>query len=130
MKENKEFKIFRCEICGNIIVKIEDSGVVPTCCGQPMTELVPGMEDGVIEKHVPVFTLDGSTVTVKVGSVLHPSTADHFIMWILVKTDLGIYVRYLLPGDEPSAVFRLDPDEKLESVYEYCNIHRLWANLP
>ena len=32
------------------------------CCGQKMTEIVPGTSDGVHEKHVPVVIVDGDNV--------------------------------------------------------------------
>ena len=65
-------RFFICEHCKNIITFVEDSGVPVMCCGQKMTELVPGTTDGAAEKHVPVVEVQGSTVQVKVGSVEHP----------------------------------------------------------
>ena len=38
-------KFYKCEHCGNIITKIEDKGVPVMCCGQKMTEIVPGTTD-------------------------------------------------------------------------------------
>ena len=46
-------KFLVCEHCGNLIGMIRDSGVPMVCCGQKMTELVPGTSDGAAEKHVP-----------------------------------------------------------------------------
>lgn len=46
-------KIFKCMHCGNIIEMVEDKGVPVVCCGEKMTELVPGTSDGAAEKHVP-----------------------------------------------------------------------------
>ena len=31
-----ELKFYRCPICGNIVVKLENSGVPVVCCGKPM----------------------------------------------------------------------------------------------
>ena len=62
-------KFYKCEHCGNIITKIEDKGVPVMCCGQKMTEIVPGTTDAAQEKHVPVVEQTGDTVKVKVGSV-------------------------------------------------------------
>ena len=33
--ENKE-RFYVCDICGNIITKLNDSGVPVVCCGEPM----------------------------------------------------------------------------------------------
>ena len=35
-----EQKFYRCEMCGNIITHLNDSGVRVVCCGQEMGELV------------------------------------------------------------------------------------------
>ena len=59
-------RFFRCEKCGNIVGLIKDAGGPLSCCGQPMTELIPNTVDAAAEKHVPVITLDreGGEVTV------------------------------------------------------------------
>ena len=35
-------RFFVCEHCGNQIELIDDHGVPVMCCGQPMSELIPG----------------------------------------------------------------------------------------
>ena len=60
-------RFFICEHCGNIIAFVKDAGVPVMCCGQKMTELIPGSSDGAAEKHVPVIAADGNKVTVRVG---------------------------------------------------------------
>ena len=121
----KNVKFYRCEHCGNIVEKIIDSGVSIVCCGEEMTELIPNTTDGAIEKHVPVVTVEGSKVTVKVGSVLHPMTAEHYIQMIYLQTTNGIQCKKLSPTDTPEAVFYIG-NEKPVAVYEYCNLHGLW----
>ena len=51
-----EAKFYKCPICGNVFAVIEDSGVVPVCCGKPMLHLNAMQTDGAAEKHVPVVT--------------------------------------------------------------------------
>ncbi|MCI7080433.1 MAG: desulfoferrodoxin [Treponema porcinum] len=121
-----ELKFFRCNHCGNIIVKIKDSSVPVVCCGENMQELVPGTTDAAVEKHLPVYETNGSTVTVTVGSVSHPMMPEHFINWVCLQTNKGFQLKYLNPGEEPKAVFTLSDGEKVEAVYEYCNLHGLW----
>ena len=72
-------KYYICEHCGNIIEYVKDSGVPVMCCGQKMTEIVPGTSDGAVEKHVPVVTVSGNEVLVQVGSVEHPMVEEHYI---------------------------------------------------
>ena len=38
-------KFYICKRCGNIIAKVKDVGVPVVCCGEPMSELVPGTTD-------------------------------------------------------------------------------------
>lgn len=119
-------KLYKCYICGNMVVSVNDNGVIPKCCGRDMSLLSPGSDDGVKEKHVPVVNIDGDEVKVTVGSVIHPMTNDHYIEMIIMETDKGIYVRKLTYNDEPKACFKLCKDEKILGVYSYCNIHSLY----
>ena len=64
-------KFLKCSICGNIVGLIQDGGGELVCCGKPMQELIANTEDAAQEKHVPVITVDGSTVRVAVKA-LHP----------------------------------------------------------
>ena len=119
-------KFYKCDICGKIVAMVKDTSVDTVCCGQPMRELVPGTTDGATEKHVPVYTLEGNTVKVKVGSVEHPMTDAHHIEWIAIETENGNQRKELKPGDKPEATFALVPRDKVKSVYEYCNLPGLW----
>ena len=47
-------KFYKCNHCGNVIVKLVDSKVPVVCCGEPMVELVPNTVDASGEKHLPV----------------------------------------------------------------------------
>ena len=122
-----EQKYYICEHCGNIITKIKDTGVTVVCCGQKMTELIPGTTDGALEKHVPVYEVKDNKVYVTVGSVEHPMLQQHYIEWISIQTNKGMQRKVLSPGQVPKVTFALCEDEKLEAVYEYCNLHGLWS---
>lgn len=121
-----QLKFYYCRHCGKIIVIVKDSGVPTICCGEAMMELVPGTSDGSGESHVPVIKVSGNTVSVTVGSKLHPSVASHYIEWILLQTDKGIQKKWLNPGNAPNVDFAIMTGEKVEAAYEYCNIHKLW----
>lgn len=122
-------KFYKCNKCGNIIILLEDAGVVPVCCGETMNELKFLTEEMAKEKHVPVYTCKDNEVHVKVGTVEHPMETEHYIKWILVETNKGKHIRYLKPTDKPEACFKLCDDEMIVAVYEYCNIHQLWGKL-
>ena len=119
-------KFFVCEVCGNFVEMVKESGAPMTCCGQKMKELVPGTSDGAVEKHVPVYTREGNVLHVEVGSTLHPMIEAHYIEWIAVQTNQGMQRKPLVPGAEPKADFALLPDEEVVAVYEYCNLHGLF----
>lgn len=119
-------KFYKCDICGNFVEMIKESGAPMTCCGQKMTELIPGTSDGAFEKHVPVYTMDGKKVVVNVGAVSHPMIEAHHIEWVAVETDKGAYRINLKLEMEPKAELTLSDDEKVVGVYAYCNLHGLW----
>ena len=119
-------KFYICEHCGNIITKIHDAGVPVMCCGQKMTELVPGTVDAAVEKHVPVCEANDDMVTVTVGEVEHPMLEEHSIQWIALETANGCQIKYLKPGEKPVANFAILDDDEVVAVYEYCNLHGLW----
>ena len=119
-------RFFVCEHCGNIVEMVKDKGVPVMCCGQKMTELIPGTSDGAAEKHVPVVKVDGNRVSVIVGEVEHPMVDAHYIEWIAIETSKGVQRKKLKPEQSPKAEFMLTDGESVEAVYAYCNLHGLW----
>jgi superoxide reductase len=93
-----------------------------------MTLLTPGSTDGALEKHVPVIEKDGKSVTVKVGSVPHPMTEEHYIQFIALENGAGDVIRIvkLTPADEPEAKFNVCDPAAPVIAYEFCNLHGLW----
>jgi superoxide reductase len=67
-----------------------------------MSELIPGTVDASLEKHVPVISVNGNTVTVNVGAAAHPMTEEHFIQWVYLQTVHGGQRKCLKPGDAPT----------------------------
>ena len=121
-----EMKFYKCAHCGKIIAVVKDTRVPVTCCGEKMSEIIPCSVDAAVEKHVPVYTVEGNVVTVKVGSVLHPMLAEHLIEWVAVKTNFGNQRKSFVAGDAPEKKFALLDGEVVEEVYAYCNLHGLW----
>ena len=106
-EKGMEVRYCICKHCGNIVEKVKDKGVPVICCGEPMQELKTGVTDAAVEKHVPVYTVEGSHVHVVVGETKHPMLEEHFIEWITLNTNQGIYRKQLNPGQEPVADFCL-----------------------
>ena len=81
-----EVKYYICKHCGNIVEKVKDKGV-------------------------PV----GSHVHVVVGETKHPMLEEHFIEWITLNTNQGIYRKQINPGQEPE----MSPREFMWTVESY-----------
>lgn len=121
-----EMKFCICKHCGNIIAYVENKGVKIFCCGEKMTELVPNTVDASQEKHLPVYSVEGNTVKVSIGSVAHPMTEEHYIKWVVLQTEKGNQRRELAPDTAPEVTFPIESDDKVTTVYAYCNLHGLW----
>ncbi len=121
-------KYYKCDVCGNMIEFVKESGVPVMCCGRKMEELIPGTTDGAHEKHVPVVSIEGNHVTVQIGAVEHPMVEEHYIEWIVVETTKGCQKVKLAPGQKPKAEFILAEGDSFVAAYEYCNLHGLWKS--
>lgn len=121
-----EMKFYQCKHCGQIVAMVKETSSPIICCGDPMSEIVPGTVDANLEKHVPVYEIKDNIVTVCVGKTPHPMTEEHHIEWIAIQTTNGNQRKALKPGMEPKACFYICDDDEIEAVYEYCNIHSLW----
>lgn len=125
----KSNTLYRCEICGNVIEVVDAKAPPINCCGQPMNELAPkNIEQEGKEKHVPIVTIEANKVNVKLGSVPHPMTEDHYIGLIqIVKDGKIIKEKRLYPNDKPEANFVLDDTTGIKAR-AFCNLHGLWSN--
>ena len=85
-----------------------------TCCGQPLENLTANTVDASVEKHTPVVEVKGENIVVKVGSVEHPMTEEHYIEWIYLQTNKGEQFKYLLPNIHvPSFILPIPPQIEL-----------------
>jgi superoxide reductase len=96
------------------------------CCGKPMTELIANTVEASVEKHLPVVTkIDECTVKVDIGSVPHPMTPEHHIVFIYIETEVGGEYVMLDETGKPEAEFCVCKSKPV-AAYEYCNLHGLW----
>ncbi len=123
-----DLKFYRCNHCGQIVAVVKKTGVPIVCCGEQMQEIVPGTTDAAVEKHVPVYEVNGNIVTVSVGSVAHPMIEEHYIEWVALQTKAGNQRKALTPGSEPKVSFALTDGDEVVAVYAYCNLHGLWKS--
>ena len=119
--------IYRCKICKlQLEVTAGNCEHPPVCCGVPMELQAPNTVDAAKEKHVPVIVAEANGPRVKVGSIPHPATAEHYIEWISLQTKNGNQRRLLTPNQKPEVTFALCEGDEVEIVYAYCNLHSLW----
>jgi superoxide reductase len=119
-------EVYQCELCGNLVSVVHGAGGSLVCCGQDMVHLKGNTTDAAVEKHVPVISKEGNTITVTVGKVPHPMEEKHFIEVIGVMTEAKLYRAYLKPGDKPEATFEIDG--AIKCARAYCNLHGLWVS--
>lgn len=123
----EKLELYKCHICGNLVQVILSGEGELVCCGQPMENLKPHVEENnheLAEKHTPEFEMiEGKRyVTLK----HHPMEAEHYIQFIEVykKDKSCLHLKYFNPGEK--AEFDISClDENVEAL-ELCNIHGLW----
>lgn len=119
-------EVYKCEVCGNIVMAIHEGGGDLVCCGQDMNLMTENTVDAAKEKHVPVIVKDGDKVTVKVGEVPHPMEEKHYIEWIELQVGDVVLTKMLKPGETPEATFCICGLSGPLVAREYCNLHGLW----
>jgi superoxide reductase len=81
-------EVYKCDLCGNIVRVVHAGFGQLACCGEPMQLVTErtSVNEG-LEKHVPVPEEETGVLTVKIGSVEHPMTREHYIEWVEVQED-------------------------------------------
>ncbi|MCK5541805.1 MAG: desulfoferrodoxin [Desulfobacterales bacterium] len=122
----EKYGIYKCEKCGNIAQVLHAEEPPVMCCGEPMNRIVANTVDAAKEKHVPVVEKIEGGYLVKVGSVAHPMTPEHWIVWVELVSENGTLIqrKFLDSSDAPEAIFYTNADKV--TAREYCNLHGLW----
>ena len=120
-------KVYRCLKCEEVVVMRSDDKKIK-CCDEEMYELIPNSSEGDKETHMPLIRRIGNFVTVTVGEKMHPMLDVHYLDFVLLETDKGIYYKKLNMEDKPVVDFLLMNDETIIKAYACCNDHELWAN--
>lgn len=120
--------VLKCNLCGKVIMILEEGGRRTICCDQLMEKL-PEQSDGKGKpSHTPSIAKTRGGIIVKVGGVSDPMEESHHIAWIEISDEGARMVKTLGPGDSPEAEFPFgSPDIK---VRLYCPRHGLWTNKP
>ena len=123
----KKRSIYKCAKCGNVVESLWNGAPALFCCGEEMKELAANTTDAAKEKHVPVIERNGTRVTVKVGSIAHPMTKEHYILFIeLIAGDKVLRHDFKEGATVAEAAFLVEEGVPLQAR-EYCNLHGLWG---
>lgn len=112
-----KYKFYKEKSTGKCIPSIEALSI------DNYIEIKANTTDAALEKHVPEYEIKDNEISVTVGSIEHPMTNDHYIMWIALVKDDKITLKELTPNDKPTAIFEYEKDSE---IYAYCNLHGLW----
>lgn len=128
--KNQVRELYKCSKC-NLAVEIASSCACTEpcmrCCGEKLDPVTVNTVDADHEKHVPHVERQSDKICVKIGSVEHPMTEAHHIVWIELVNGDWCLRKYMHPGEKPAVEFKLccDKNEKVK-VRAFCNIHGLW----
>lgn len=117
-------KFFKCDNNGIVIPVTKCYTNESNVCNAQ--EISPNTVEADPTKHTPVVNVSERTVTVNVGSVVHPMTEEHSITTVFLETQNGGQFRYLPHDSQPVVQFELVKDDKAIAAYAYCNLHGLW----
>jgi len=122
----KKKKIYFCTHCHNVVESLWNGTGTLVCCNDPMKELVENTVDAAKEKHIPVGTLNGTKLSVKVGSAAHPMDPDHYILCVEVCDGQKVLRHDFKEGDaKAEAEFEVSGSGPFE-LRAFCNKHGLW----
>jgi superoxide reductase len=121
-------EVLKCNLCGKVIMILEDGGRRTICCDQLMEKLAEQGGKPGKDRHVPVIEKTPDGITVKVGGLENPMGEDHYIEWIEVSDASNLSLKTLMPGDAPEA--RFPGTGTGIKARAYCDEHGLWSNKP
>lgn len=123
----KQFQIYKCEICGNIVEVMHSGKGELVCCGKPMILQKENSKGEYGEKHAPVIKKNPKGVEINIGKVNHPMEKDHYIEWIEISTKNGESKKFLNPKKDKIANVKFPVKNKKIKARMYCNKHGLWV---
>jgi superoxide reductase len=119
--------LYKCDGCGVIVESLWNGDENLFCCDKEMKQLMPNTTDAAREKHVPVIERNGTTIKVKIGSIPHPMTKEHYILFIELIAGNKVLRHDFVEGDAVAeAEFQIQENVPL-IAREFCNLHGLWA---
>jgi len=121
-------QVYRCNVCGNIVEMVHAGVGQLVCCGEPMQLMEEKSKEDGTEKHLPVVEIVDNGIKLKVGSVEHPMTTEHYIEWVEIIFNGKVGKKFLQPNEKSEAVFEFKNVPENFEARAYCNVHGLWKS--
>ena len=132
-----------CKVCGYVSINGSAPDKCPVCRAPKASFIEKDAaiktaqdEAKLTEKHTPVITvlkkcglIEGCTdVHVRVGQVLHPMLAEHYIVHLDLYLDNEFISRIHLTPEKlnPAGALHLKVQSGKLTVIEFCNLHGSW----
>lgn len=112
-----------CPECKTVVTDVLGSTENLCCCGKPLKKLTANTVEASAEKHIPVVEVMDGELAVRVGSIEHPMTKEHYIMWVSQVADNRETKVIMFPEQDTTVRF---PYIRNCKIYAYCNLHGLW----
>jgi superoxide reductase len=123
----KKNEVYKCSICGNVVVVTTVGGGELVCCGQPMEHQEEKVSDQDRKNTFRWLSrlMRGESKNFR-WAIAHPMTAEHYIEWIEVISAGRSWREFLQPGEQPVREFAVPAAGLVVRIY--CNLHGLWRN--
>ncbi len=125
----KQFDVYKCGECGNVVELMYAASSNLACCNTAMTLMDESNKSGADAGHLPVVEKTEKGYKISVGAKAHAMTDEHSIYFVEVIAGTKQMHFHLKPGDEPVVEFECcsSCEAKDIIVREYCNLHGLWT---
>ena len=110
-------RFFRCSQCGSVFSYMNESNVLPSCCGQSMEELIPH-DAQEFEPDVKLsYLIFGSVNENAIKAIWECEDYKEKPEWVWLRTFTGGQLKYTTPRKRSPLLFGLAD----EDAYAYCD---------
>ncbi len=126
---SKQFDVYKCDVCGNVIEVMHAASSNLACCNQPITKMDDSNKSGADATHLPVVEKTEKGYKISVGEKPHVMTDEHSVYFIEVIAGSKQMLFHFKPGEVAEVEFECcsSCNAKDIIVREYCDLHGLWT---
>ena len=120
--------ILKCELCGKVIMILEEGGRRTICCDQLMVRLPEQFDKSNKGSHSVHIEELPEGIRVRAGDVNTSRKERHAFEWIEATDGKNVLIKRLSPGEQPVAEFQITGP--LIKALAYCPNHGIWSSNP